>query len=590
MKRITSWSWRVPAIICVGLSLFAHTTPCYCAGGMETVEEVRAKITREVDCTIDTDAEFDIPLGAAVKLKFRENPFDIGAIILYADRMDGLWQYVFDSAGKCIRGNSSSIRNQIGSIQGRKVGEAVAAILVRWQVENDPIHVRFIVSTDKARNTREMEGMLARGRFSKGWADIPRFPLRISKTDRLAGFVRFWSEAKYNFAFFERMPDLDWDKVLAEYLPRIEKAETLAEYGGIMRECAALLRDGHTEYYGFLDRDFTGSPPIRICCISGKAIIAEVALDAVADAEAKDMLANANLKPGEEIIKIDGLTVSERLEKQIYPYVCASTPQARDLRAYYQLLEGEFGSTATLTIKDMSGSHREVKLKRMGDVPSPPNGFTFKKIGDIGYVNLPTFGDRAVADEFDKLAGQLQGLKGLIIDVRMNGGGDDGIGYRIISRLIDTPLKTPLWKTRQYRPSFRAWGNKEKWHEGEPGEVKPAEKRFFTGPVVVLTSAETCSAAEDFTVVLHAGKRATIVGEKTNGSTGQPLLIDLPMGAKARICTKWDTYPDGREFVGVGVIPDVEISPTPEDIAKGRDAVLEKGIEVLKGLMGGNAR
>jgi carboxyl-terminal processing protease len=75
------------------------------------------------------------------------------------------------------------------------------------------------------------------------------------------------------------------------------------------------------------------------------------------------------------------------------------------------------------------------------------------------------------------------------------------------------------------------------------------------------------------------------VGEKTNGSTGQPLIIQLPMRARARICTKWDTYPDGREFVGVGVIPDVEIGPTAEDIAAGRDAVLEKGIEVLKGLM-----
>jgi C-terminal processing protease CtpA/Prc len=41
-------------------------------------------------------------------------------------------------------------------------------------------------------------------------------------------------------------------------------------------------------------------------------------------------------------------------------------------------------------------------------------------------------------------------------------------------------------------------------------------------------------------------------------------------------------YPDGREFVGVGVVPDAEVHPTPADIAAGRDVVLEEGIKVLK--------
>ncbi len=41
-------------------------------------------------------------------------------------------------------------------------------------------------------------------------------------------------------------------------------------------------------------------------------------------------------------------------------------------------------------------------------------------------------------------------------------------------------------------------------------------------------------------------------------------------------------YPDGREFVGVGVIPDVEVHPTAVDIATDRDVVLEKGIALLK--------
>jgi C-terminal processing protease CtpA/Prc len=55
----------------------------------------------------------------------------------------------------------------------------------------------------------------------------------------------------------------------------------------------------------------------------------------------------------------------------------------------------------------------------------------------------------------------------------------------------------------------------------------------------------------------------------------------LPGGAKAQVCTKHNTYPDGREFVGVGVIPDVEVHPSAVDIATDRDVVLDKAIQVV---------
>jgi carboxyl-terminal processing protease len=55
----------------------------------------------------------------------------------------------------------------------------------------------------------------------------------------------------------------------------------------------------------------------------------------------------------------------------------------------------------------------------------------------------------------------------------------------------------------------------------------------------------------------------------------------LPGGGSARICTKRDTYSDGREFVGYGVKPDIEVKRTVEDYIKKRDAQLEKAIAVL---------
>lgn len=595
MTRNAHWSWMVATVIWAGLlMLLAQHPTAHCASA-PTPEEIRSRVSQEVDYTLDQEVDYDIVADTSLRMRVKDNRFGIAEVLIYPQSGEGLiWVGEFDAAGKPLVFGSREFKTWDGSIC--QIGALPCAAITKWRVSDKTFRVRFIISTDRSRNRDEIEAVRQNSdRKTAGYRiamtntddTFYLLPLRISRTYRLAGFIRFWTEVKYNFAFFERMPDLDWDQVLVDYLPRIDKAEmSLAEYGDIMEECAALLKDGHTGYFGMNSRG-GACPPVRIRSVGGKAIIEEVRPDAVKDAETRNELVRADLKPGEEIVEVDGLAVKERLEKNIYPHTCASTPQGRDLRAYSELLRGDLNSTVALTIRDASGGLREVKLKRTSYVvPGKPNEFVFKKIGDdIGYVNLPTFGDKSVADEFDKLASQLQGLKGLILDVRQNGGGDDAVGERIISHLIETPLKRTLWKTRQYRPAFRAWGEKDEWYRGEPEEVEPADDKYFLGSIVLLTGPATVSAAEDFTVVLHAGKRVTIVGERTNGSTGQPLLIDLPMRAEARICTKWDTYPDGREFVGVGIIPDVEIGPTPEDIAQGRDAVLDKGIEVLRGLM-----
>ncbi len=135
----------------------------------------------------------------------------------------------------------------------------------------------------------------------------------------------------------------------------------------------------------------------------------------------------------------------------------------------------------------------------------------------------------------------------------------------------------------QHVAALRAWGSEQQWYEGEVYVIEPdTATPPFLGPIVALANAGTGSAAEDFLVPLHSAHRATLVGERTSGSTGQQVAVELPGGGKAIICSKRDTYPDGREFVGIGIIPDVEVQPTVDDIVSGRDPILEKGIEVLK--------
>ena len=114
------------------------------------------------------------------------------------------------------------------------------------------------------------------------------------------------------------------------------------------------------------------------------------------------------------------------------------------------------------------------------------------------------------------------------------------------------------------------------------GESAPNGKKLYTKPVILLISPQTFSAAEDFAVAFDSMKRGKMIGEATGGSTGQPLMITLPGSLMGRVCSKRDLYPDGKVFVGVGVQPDIKISPKVADVISGRDTVLEGALEYLK--------
>ena len=92
-------------------------------------------------------------------------------------------------------------------------------------------------------------GWEAQNRFWNSPALATPFKENLSEEEKIAGLVRFWSEVKYNFAWFERGPDLDWDAKMLEYLPRVRATKSTLEYYRVMMEFAALLKDGHTNVY-----------------------------------------------------------------------------------------------------------------------------------------------------------------------------------------------------------------------------------------------------------------------------------------------------------------------------------------------------
>jgi C-terminal processing protease CtpA/Prc len=275
--------------------------------------------------------------------------------------------------------------------------------------------------------------------------------------------------------------------------------------------------------------------------------------------------------------------------RELAPYVSASTPQDEELRTFgYLFLRGPVGTAPRVAFRDAAGKQFEQQLPRvslearkaaMANSPS----FEFSMLpGDVAYVSLNSFNDDSAAEAWLAAFDEIAKSSALVIDVRRNGGGNSDVGYKILSTLDDKAFLTSRWATRDYKPTWRAWNKEQPMYAEAPEVFQPDPQRQYKKPVLVLISAATYSAAEDFVVAFDSMQRGTLVGEATGGSTGQPLFIKLPGGGRARICTKQDTYPDGRVFVGVGVQPQHIVKQTVDGVRAGRDEVLEAALATLQ--------
>ena len=88
------------------------------------------------------------------------------------------------------------------------------------------------------------------------------------------------------------------------------------------------------------------------------------------------------------------------------------------------------------------------------------------------------------------------------------------------------------------------------------------------------------SACEELVEPFKDSGRGVIVGETTEGSSGVPYVYDFHNGMTLAISVKRLYFPDGSEFEGVGIKPDVEVHLTIESLKSGHDVILEKAIEL----------
>ncbi len=440
-----------------------------------------------------------------------------------------------------------------------------------------------------------------------------QIPNELSKEEKIYGLSKFWQEVNYNFVYLNKVDRTEWNKMYKKFILDVQETENDYEYYRILQKFCAYLKDGHTNVYfpkeiqdSIFNTNF-GEYRLFLSNIEGKAIITRV-----------NKSKKKELPIGTEIIEVNGLETKKYLDKKVFPYISSSTDFILEDWGIKRMLEGYVGTSYNLKMKLPNGKMKSMKLthskteeKEVFPQFEKRELLDFKWVNkDIAYISLNSFSDWEISLQFNEKIPELQKAKKLIIDLRYNGGGNTNIGKEIIKHLTnDTILFGSKTQSRLHIPTFKAWGKWAKendtidnaWSKQaylsyrdeyyhnfsyspdttSVDDLKLLKNNRIVVPTAILIGHNTASAAEDFLIYTDNQKHMTKIGEPTFGSTGQPMYFDLIYESKARICTKKDTYPDGKEFVGIGIQPDIKINKSLSDYLENKDPILERAIEFL---------
>ena len=438
---------------------------------------------------------------------------------------------------------------------------------------------------------------------------LGQMPNTLTASEKVYGLSKFWQEVNYNFVYFNRVDHKKWDSTYLSLIEEVQKTANDYEYYRLLKIFCAMLKDGHTNIdfpeniQSKLSKTMFGEYRIFIENIDHKAIITRVNLSK------KDIL-----PIGSEIISVNEYPTREYIVKFVSPYISSSTSHILEDISTSEMLQGLEGEQYKLKIKRPDGKTFELSVTHSKcsetelypSIEESTNLIDFKwHENQIAYIALNSFENESIDSLFVNKLPELYKAKALIIDLRKNGGGNGDYGLEILKYLIpDEAVYGSKSRTRNHIATYKAWGEMtnpkdtaihteykkaylnyigEYYYEfpNTPRTLQTSHKRLLI-PTAVLIGHYTASAAEDFLIYADKQPHFIKIGSPTFGSTGQPFHFYLPGGALARVCTKQDTYPDSREFVGFGVKPDIEIISTLNDYLNRKDPVLDKAIEYLK--------
>lgn len=211
----------------------------------------------------------------------------------------------------------------------------------------------------------------------------------------------------------------------------------------------------------------------------------------------------------------------------------------------------------------------------LGDNYQITGGFKYAILADsIAYIHYASFSSSFSGEQIDEVFKYLKDTKGLILDLRHNGGGSLNNTFRLAGRFA-TSKEVALIQDEKIGPGANEFGNSLQY------SIQPQGNFRYHKPVVLLTNARCYSATNTFTALSKSLDNFTHVGDTTGGGGGIPADYELPNGWRYRFSVSRSFLPNGFNIEN-GLPPDTAFDLDPAVLAGGTDAYIDYAISILQ--------
>ena len=204
------------------------------------------------------------------------------------------------------------------------------------------------------------------------------------------------------------------------------------------------------------------------------------------------------------------------------------------------------------------------------------NGLRYRVLDDnIGYIRCESFETPIGKGNLDEVLSYLLFCRGLIIDIRNNGGGNLNVAERLAGRFVHE-------KTLVGYMQHKTGTGHQDFSELQEIYLEPSSNVRWNKQVCVLVNRSVFSAANEFAVMMHCLPNVTLIGDHTGGGSGLPMSNSLPNGWSVRF-SACPMYDNNKQQTELGIEPDIAVALSKASMDENKDDIIEAARKIIAG-------